>query len=95
MGPFQSPSEVHMRAPVRLLLLATLLRPVHPASLEAQDTHLAVLREAVQTRLEAVARDHEDVAGFHVVDLADDTRYAFRDDGVFRQASAIKSGGDS
>ena len=49
-----------MRARPRLLLLAL---PARPPSLEAQDTQLAVLPDAVQARREAVARVKRRVSG--------------------------------
>jgi beta-lactamase class A len=60
------------------------------ASVTSQTDHREILRARFQATLEALVEDYEGVAGVHVVDLTDGTRFAVRDDFVFPQASAIK-----
>ena len=55
-----------------------------------QEEHREILRQHFQARLEAVVAEYEGVAGIHIVDLTDGTRFAVRDHLVFPQASAIK-----
>lgn len=74
-----------------LILAATgLLLATRPTLGEAQATHLDILRAQFQETVEAIASAYNGVAGVHVVDLTDGTRFAFRDDLIFPQASAIK-----
>jgi len=61
-----------------------------PAALQAQDAHRELLRAQFQEAVEAIAAAYNGVAGVHVVDLTDGTRFAFRDDLIFPQASSIK-----
>ena len=56
----------------------------------AQEAHRQIIRDKLQADLEAVARNYEGVAGFHVVDLSNGDRWGFRDDLQYPQASAIK-----
>lgn len=76
-----------MRVPV-VPVLAALLVLGAPAG--AQQEHRAKLREKLQHRLEEIVDGYEGVAGLHVVDLTDGTRFAVDDGLVFPQASAIK-----
>lgn len=78
------------RSALLTLLLAGLatLAPGH--ALQAQDAHREILREHFQQRLESIVSGYEGVAGVHVLDLTDGTRFAVRDDLVFPQASSIK-----
>lgn len=69
--------------PALLLLLCAL-----PAT--GQEVHRELLRTGFQSRLEALVEGYEGVAGVHILDLTDGTRFAVRDDLVFPQASAIK-----
>lgn len=57
---------------------------------EAQEGHLALLRESFRAELEAIADGFSGVAGVHVVDLTSGDRWDVRGDWVFPQASAIK-----
>jgi beta-lactamase class A len=61
-----------------------------PALLSGQEAHLEILRNRLQSDLEAVVHEYEGVAGLHVVDLTTGDRFAVRDDFLFPQASAIK-----
>jgi beta-lactamase class A len=72
-----------------LALLLTAL-PLVPAAVSAQVEHLEILRNRLQSDLEAIVHGYEGVAGVHVVDLTTGERFAVRDDLVFPQASAIK-----
>ena len=56
----------------------------------AQEAHREILRNKLQSDLEAVIENYEGVAALHIVDLASGDRWAIRDDLVFPQASAIK-----
>ena len=56
----------------------------------AQEAHREILRTQFQQELEALVSTYEGVAGVHVVDLTDRTRFAVRDHLIFPQASAIK-----
>jgi beta-lactamase class A len=60
------------------------------APLAAQEPHRELLRQKFQAELEAIAGRFEGVAGLHVVDLTDSTRFDVHGDLVFPQASAIK-----
>jgi beta-lactamase class A len=71
------------------LLFATLALPAS-SGLSAREPRTAVLRDEFQTRLGAVIQEYEGVAGFHILDLTEGSVFAFRDDRVFPQASAIK-----
>jgi len=70
--------------------MAVILALALPAPGEAQAEQREILRIHLQDRLEAIVAKYEGVAGLHVVDLTDGTRFAVRDDLVFPQASAIK-----
>jgi beta-lactamase class A len=79
---------------VGVLLLPVLLS-LFPRDAGAQGTrgqgeHRQILRDDFQSTLEALVAGYEGVAGVHVVDLTDGTRFAVRDHLVFPQASAIK-----
>ncbi len=78
------------RSALPTLLLAGLatLSPGH--ELQAQDAHREILRQHLQERLENIVSGYEGVAGVHVLDLTDGTRFAVRDDLAFPQASSIK-----
>ncbi|MFQ5538216.1 MAG: serine hydrolase [Gemmatimonadota bacterium] len=67
-----------------------LLHLAGPAPAAAQAEHRAILDAKFQAELETLARDFDGVAGIHVVDLTDGSRFAVHDDLVFPQASAIK-----
>lgn len=56
----------------------------------AQDTHQEIIREKLQTDLEAVINDYEGVAGVHIIDLSNGDRWGYRDNLQYPQASAIK-----
>ena len=56
----------------------------------AQEAHREILRDKLQSDLQAVIENYEGVAGLHIVDLTSGDRWAIRDDLVFPQASAIK-----
>lgn len=58
--------------------------------LSAQEVHREILRQKFQQELERIVDDYDGVAGVHVVDLTDGTRFDVRGDLVFPQASAIK-----
>lgn len=60
------------------------------APVDAQDAHLAIVRDKLQAELVSIVDGYEGVAGVHVVDLTNGDRFAVRDDLVFPQASAIK-----
>ncbi|MDT8341582.1 MAG: serine hydrolase [Longimicrobiales bacterium] len=77
------------RHPLPLALaLSALLSSAAPAAGQAE--HREILRRDFQARLEALVTGYEGVAGVHIVDLTDGTRFAVRDHLVFPQASAIK-----
>ncbi|MEX2465324.1 MAG: serine hydrolase [Gemmatimonadota bacterium] len=61
-----------------------------PAVLEAQEEHLAVVRDRFQSEIETLVQGYEGVAGVHVVDLTTGERFRARDEFIFPQASAIK-----
>jgi beta-lactamase class A len=69
-------------------LAGVLLLPAPPA--QAQAAHRELLRAQFQAQLTAIASAYPGVAGLHVVDLTDGTRFGFRDELIFPQASAIK-----
>jgi len=58
--------------------------------LSAQEEHLGILRDKLQSELAAIVDDYEGVAGIHVLDLTTGDRFAIRDELIFPQASAIK-----
>lgn len=75
--------------PLRLasaVVMACLLAP----SVHAQEPHQEILHAHFQQQLEDIVNGYEGVAGVHVVDLTDGTRFAVRDGLVFPQASSIK-----
>ena len=57
---------------------------------KTQDQHIQIIRDKMQSDLEAIIDDYEGVAGVHVIDLSSGYRWAYRDKLVFPQASAIK-----
>ena len=57
---------------------------------KTQDQHIQIIRDKMQSDLEAIIDDYEGVAGVHVIDLSSGYRWAYRDELVFPQASAIK-----
>ena len=71
-------------------LTAALAAVLASLPLSAQETHREILRQKFQQELEAIVRDFDGVAGVHVVDLTDGTRFDVAGDLVFPQASAIK-----
>jgi beta-lactamase class A len=71
-----------------LLLGAMTLLSV--TSLRAQEEHLAILQDKLQSGLAQIVDEYDGVAGLHVVDLTTGDRFAIRDEIVFPQASAIK-----
>ena len=76
---------------VPLLLCAVMaLAPGAGGELAAQEEHLAILRDKLQTELQGVVDGYEGVAGLHVVDLTNGDRFAVQDHLIFPQASAIK-----
>ena len=56
----------------------------------AQDEHRQTLRDKFQNGLEEIVGAYEGVAGIHIIDLTDGSRFAVSDELVFPQASAIK-----
>jgi beta-lactamase class A len=56
----------------------------------AQDEHRQILRDKFQNGLEEIVGAYEGVAGIHIIDLTDGSRFAVSDELVFPQASAIK-----
>ena len=56
----------------------------------AQDEHRQILRDKFQSGLEEITGAYEGVAGLHIIDLTDGSRFAVSDELVFPQASAIK-----
>ena len=60
------------------------------SSVNAQDAHREIIRNKLQSDLEAVIENYAGVAGLHIVDLTNDDRWSVRDDLQFPQASAIK-----
>ncbi|MEZ4416564.1 MAG: serine hydrolase [Gemmatimonadota bacterium] len=68
-----------------LILLATAATPS-----VAQESHLGVLREKLQSTLQDIVDGYEGVAGVEVLDLTSGDRFSVRSDWVFPQASAIK-----
>ncbi|MBT8441255.1 MAG: class A beta-lactamase-related serine hydrolase, partial [Gammaproteobacteria bacterium] len=56
----------------------------------SQEAHREIIREKLQTDLEAVIRGYEGVAGLHIVDLTSGDHWSIRDELQFPQASAIK-----
>lgn len=77
------------------VLLVPLLSPLFPLDAGAQRTqsqseHRQILSDDFHATLEALVEGYEGVAGVHVLDLTDGTRFGVRDHLVFPQASAIK-----
>jgi beta-lactamase class A len=70
------------------LAVGAILAPAAP--LDAQETHLAIVRDKLQAELVSIVAGYEGVAGVHIVDLTSGDRFAVSDDLVFPQASAIK-----
>lgn len=70
--------------------LAVALQCALGAPLSAQEEHLGILRDKLQSELAAIVDDYEGVAGIHVLDLTTGDRFAIRDELIFPQASAIK-----
>ncbi|HSG48854.1 MAG TPA: serine hydrolase [Longimicrobiales bacterium] len=79
-----------MPSPRRVRSLVLSLSVLLAAPAAGQEEHREILRQHFQARLEAVVAKYEGVAGLHIVDLTDGTRFAVRDHLVFPQASAIK-----
>jgi beta-lactamase class A len=79
-----------LRAVWTALAAAVLLAVLSPTAGYAQAAHRDILRAQFQETVETIARGYTGVAGVHVVDLTDGTRFTFRDDLIFPQASAIK-----
>jgi beta-lactamase class A len=73
---------------VALLLVAMAVVPVTP--LRAQEEHLAILKDKLQSELAQIVDGYEGVVGLHLIDLTTGDRFAIRDEMVFPQASAIK-----
>lgn len=74
----------------RFVLALSLIWLLLPTAVSAQTEHLAILRETFQQRLTAIVDAYEGVAGVHIADLTSGDRFAYRDEMVFPQASAIK-----
>lgn len=74
----------------RLTALLMLFLVWGVSSSGAQEAHRQQLRDKFQHDLEAIARGYEGVAGLHITDLTDGTRFAVSDGLMFPQASAIK-----
>lgn len=70
--------------------LAVTLQCALGGPLSAQEEHLGILRDKLQSELAAIVDDYEGVAGIHVLDLTTGDRFAIRDELIFPQASAIK-----
>lgn len=70
--------------------LAVALQCALGGPLSAQEEHLGILRDKLQSELAAIVDDYEGVAGIHVLDLTTGDRFAIRDELIFPQASAIK-----
>lgn len=79
---------MNRRSRLTALLMLFLVGGV--SSSGAQEAHRQQLRDKFQHDLEAIARDYEGVAGLHITDLTDGTRFAVSDGLMFPQASAIK-----
>lgn len=73
-----------------LASLAVALQCALGGPLSAQEEHLGILRDKLQSELAAIVDDYEGVAGIHVLDLTTGDRFAIRDELIFPQASAIK-----
>ena len=71
--------------PALLLALGVLATPAL-----AQEPHRAILREKLEERMAAIARDFDGVAGASVIDLATGERWGVNQDLSFPQGSAIK-----
>lgn len=82
--------HLNPRSAFPALLLAGTACLAHASSAHAQEEHREILREQFQAQLEDIVTGYEGVAGVHVVDLTDGTRFAVRDDLAFPQASSIK-----
>jgi beta-lactamase class A len=83
------PGPLRAAALLVAALLAAALLPAAPP-LTAQEAHLGILREKLQTRLESVVDAFDGVAGVHAVDLTSGERFDVNGELVFPQASAIK-----
>jgi beta-lactamase class A len=70
--------------------LAVALQCALGGPLSAQEEHLGILRDKLQSELAGIVDDYEGVAGIHVLDLTTGARFAIRDELIFPQASAIK-----
>ena len=79
---------MNRRSRLTALLMLFLVGGV--SSSGAQEAHRQQLRDKFQHDLEAIARGYEGVAGLHITDLTDGTRFAVSDGLMFPQASAIK-----
>jgi len=80
-----------MRTVRHLLAAAAVALVLAPLpALDAQEQHLAILRNKFQAELVRIVDAYEGVAGIHVLDLTTGERFAVQDDLMFPQASAIK-----
>jgi len=80
-----------MRTARHLLVTAIVALVFAPlTALDAQEEHLAILRDKFQAELVQIVDDYEGVAGIHVLDLTTGERFAVQDELIFPQASAIK-----
>ena len=74
----------------RFCCLAVLLPVMALSPAIAQDEHREIIRNKLQSDLEAVVENYEGAAGLHIIDLTSGDRWAVRDELQFPQASAIK-----
>ncbi len=88
--PWALPGAVRTHLPSLAAGLLVAVGLLAPSGSAAQEAHLGILEERLQTELEAVVDRFDGVAGIHVVDLTDGRRFDVRGDLVFPQASAIK-----
>jgi beta-lactamase class A len=80
-----------MRIARHLLAAATVALVFTPlTALDAQEQHLAIVRDKFQAELVEIVDAYEGVVGIHVLDLTTGERFAVQDDLIFPQASAIK-----
>ncbi|CAN5683806.1 hypothetical protein BH23GEM11_BH23GEM11_01570 [soil metagenome] len=94
-GRLMHGSTPRRRAVAWAMILPALITLGLPQTAEAQAgsvqaEHRQIMMDQFQGTLESLVTEYEGVAGVHVVDLTDGTRFAVRDDFVFPQASAIK-----
>jgi len=80
-----------MRIARHLLAAATVALVFTPlTALDAQEQHLAIVRDKFQAELVEIVDAYEGVVGIHVLDLTTGERFAVQDNLIFPQASAIK-----